>query len=368
MRVVHLSAYGGPYEGSFIPMLQAAHDAVQARGWNFEAVFSPGVDMHAWYAKLRERGVNTRVAPATDRRGVGWIRSLLDEANDPVLLHTHFSDFDLPAALAVRGHADAAVIWHLHSPIAGGFGLRARNTLRFGVFGRMTDRILCVGAQIREDAVHRLAPSARTRVFLNGIDVDHYTQIDRSDRGVARAGMKLPPESVVLVLFAWDWERKGGPLMLETVRELRRRGGNPLALLVGAPDVARSAARQLGIEQDVRWIPPVDDASRLYAVADLFISASTAEGLPFAMLEALCSGVPVVASDISAHRDVSSGLPGCRLASREPAAFATAIERELDAAADRDFRLTASRAEVARSFSLTDWSQRLLGVYDDVIG
>ena len=348
-------------------MLEAAHDAVESRGWNFEAVFSPGAEKCAWYGELRERGTKTRLAPAADRRTVGWIRSVLGEGSEPALLHTHFSDFDLPATLAVRGRGDAAVLWHLHSPIAGGIALRARNTVRFGVFGRMTDRILCVGAQIREDAVRRLAPSGRTQVFLNGIDVNRYTTIQNSERNAARTRMRLPPDRTVLVLFAWDWERKGGPLMLETVRELRRRGREPLALLIGAPELACRSAHQLGVEDDVQCIPPVDDTSRLYAVADVFVSASTAEGLPFAMLEALCSGVPVVASDIPAHRDVSSGLPGCRLAPREPGALATAIETELDGGADRDSRLATSRAEIVKSFSLPAWSERLLGVYDEVL-
>jgi glycosyltransferase involved in cell wall biosynthesis len=364
-----LAAYGGPYPGSFVPMLEAAHEAVQSQGWSFEAVMTPAVEERPWYADLRERGVTTRIAPRTDRRNAtAWLRTMLAEQAEPVLLHTHFSDFDVPAVIAARGHPGTSVLWHLHSPISRTLPVRATNTVRFGVFGRLADRILCVGARIREDAVRRLAPPGRTQVFLNGIDVNRFSSIDSADRAAARVRMELPADSVVLLLFAWDWERKGGPLLLKTVSELRQRRRDVVALVVGAPERARDEADRLRLGEAIRTVAPTDDTRALYAVADVFISASTAEGLPFAMLEALCSGVPVVASDIPSHSDVSGGLPACRLASRDARAFSDMVEAELDSAvADRITRLAASRAEIENSLSLQSWSERLVGVYRQVL-
>ena len=60
-------------------------------------------------------------------------------------------------------------------------------------------------------------------------------------------------------------------------------------------------------------------------------------------------------------------MPACRLTPRTAAAFADAIEAELDAPSEnRAERLDQTRTRIEREFSLSQWDGRLLGVYDDV--
>ncbi|MDQ6811629.1 MAG: hypothetical protein M3Z95_07000 [Actinomycetota bacterium] len=59
-------------------------------------------------------------------------------------------------------------------------------------------------------------------------------------------GWTFPADATALLLFARDWERKGGRLFLETVRELTRLGRRVLAVIVGAPERGRTETRALG--------------------------------------------------------------------------------------------------------------------------
>lgn len=364
-----MAAYGGSYPGSFIPMLEAARVAVEARGWSYEAVFSDGVERHQWHSEMRARGVRTRVAPQMGVRAkTAWVRRLLDEDAGPTMLHTHFSWWDIPVALAAGPRGEAAVIWHLHTHLPHGIRGRARNLLRFVLARRFVDRIVCVAPEIRDRAVARLAPSGRTQVVPNGIDAARFASVAAAEGAQARARLGLPAGCTVVLMFAWHWETKGGPLLLETLQQLRRRGREVHAVVVGSENRARVAAVRLGLDDLVHPIQPVEDARTLYGAADIFIAASFSEGMPFALLEAVACGTPVVASDIPGHRFAGAALPACRLVSRLPVAFADGISEELSTGAqERARRVAQSRAIVERDFSLEQWSQRLLALYDDVL-
>lgn len=365
LRVVHLAAYGGPYPGSFIPMIEAARTATEARGWSFEAVFSDGVQRRPWHTELLGKGVRTHVAPRLDlRQRTGWVRGLLARRPAPTILHTHFSAWDLPAAFAAADRRDAGVVWHLHTRLQDEPVARLRNLVRFGGVGRLVDRMLCVGPEVRDKAIARLAPPARTQLFPNGIDVDRFRPLAAGERDAIRARLGVNAGAEVVMLFGWDWETKGGPLLLAALSELRARRRPIHALIVGGEQRAGAEALLAGLTDAVRPLAPVDDPRELYGAVDVFIAASVAEGFSFALLEALACGTPVVASDIPGHRYSGGSLPGCRFAPRRASAFADAIEAELASdPANRAARLAVSREQIERDLSLTHWSQRLADLY-----
>jgi glycosyltransferase involved in cell wall biosynthesis len=368
-RVVHLADYGGPYPGSFVPMLEAARSAVEASGagWSFEAVFTPGVERWPWYSELQASGARTRVAPAMgSRAAVPWLRSLLAETPGQTLLHTHFSAWDLPAGAAVLARRDAKLIWHLHTPLADTASIRARNLVKFAVVGRTTERILCVGPEIYEKALERRAPAARTSLFPNGVDFDRFALAGAPERAAARARLGLGAEATVLVSFAWDWERKGGQLFLDAAEQLRSHGQDVLSVPVVIEGRASELEAQSSARNAVRPMSVIDDVRDLYAAADVFVAASTAEGMPFSVLEALASGTAVVASDILSHRFIGSDLPTLRLVERSGPAIAAAIAEEIGERDTRERRGAETRELLEPDFSLARWTERLGDLYGEL--
>jgi len=369
MRVVHLAAYGGPYPGSFIPMLTSARRAVEDRGWSFEAAFTPGVDRWAWYEELRSQGVHMRVAPLLDTRAaIAWVRALLDEDPRPTLLHTHFTAWDVAAAVAGARRRGTHVIWHMHTPLPPGTRARLANLAKFGGLGWAVDRMLCVGPEIERVVRAGPAPPGRARLFPNAIDFERFAPLDDAGRAAARARLGLPATGSVLVSFVWDWERKGGLLFLETVAALRARGRDVIAAPVVLGERLGQLEREHAANPGVHPLAASDDVRPLYGAADLFVTASRAEGMPFAMLEALACGTPVVASDIPSHSFVGDDLPARRLAPRDAASFAAAIEAELDdPVGARARRVLVTRARLDERFSLAGWRERLSAVYGELI-
>ena len=235
MRVVHLSAYGGPYPGSFVPMLRAVNDAAAKRDWPFLAVFTPEAALHPWYSELVADGVAVRVAPDGSRRQLAsWTRRLVTERHESTVLHSHFTTFDLPAVAAARHREGTLAMWHMHNPPGLGLHQVARNALKFALAGRSVDRILCVSEETAEMVRRRCAPAERVIVFPNAIDLTRFLPpATEAERQKARAELGIEQGRVLLVHFGWDWERKGGDLFLTAVDVLARSGRDVLGLCVG---------------------------------------------------------------------------------------------------------------------------------------
>jgi glycosyltransferase involved in cell wall biosynthesis len=354
MRVIHLARYAGPYPGSFIAMLRAAAAACERRGWRSEAVFDPVAGDRPWYAELG-RELPVRVGP----RDAGFVRSVLEEEDGPAILHTHFTGFDLAALDAARGRAGTAVIWHLHTRLDPGVRAFARNVLKFAVLGRRAGRIVCAGPEVASVARRRLAPRSRLEVLDNAIETSRFPLADPAERAAARADFAVPNGTPVLVHLGWNWAMKGGPLFAATAETLRRRGVEAVPVSVGAEPEAAGPA--------VLTRPPTDEVRRVYAAADVLVSASEAEGGPFSVLEALCVGTPVVASP-RANAGVGGRVAACRVAERTPEAFADAIEATLARPPEQaETERMAAREYVARERDMRAWAERLAEIYERVL-
>jgi glycosyltransferase involved in cell wall biosynthesis len=353
VRLVHLAHYPARYPGSFVPMLQAVLRAARARGWEVEVGLADDARGCDWVDDL---GVPVRFFELRGRRRLRReLGALLSASEEPTILHTHFTAFDVPAVLAARRRPGAAVVWHLHSPARTDLVGRVRGFAKSGLAARLADRILCVSPDRAEAAVAQGAPRNRVRFFPNAVDASAFAPASADERRAAREELGLPPEGVVLLHFGWDWERKGGDVYAEAVRRLRGGGRAVTAATVG------------GEGDGLVPLPAGLRVQTLYAAADVFVSPSRAEGMPFAVLEALASGLPVAGSDIPGQAAVGRGLGACRLVQLEPQRLADAIASLLDRdpdAAERDAREATER--VRTEYDLAPWAERLLGVYAEI--
>jgi glycosyltransferase involved in cell wall biosynthesis len=68
----------------------------------------------------------------------------------------------------------------------------------------------------------------------------------------------------------------------------------------------------------------------LFHAADLLVSSSVGEAMPYTVIEALACGLPVVASELAGHHYVAARVENCATIPREPAALTAAVARFLD--------------------------------------
>jgi glycosyltransferase involved in cell wall biosynthesis len=363
MRLLHLADFGSPYPGSFIPVLMHLLCAARDRGWSGEAVFSESASGRPWLDELDAAGIKWRIAPDVRRRHLaGWVKGLLDEEDTPTILHTHFTRFDIPAALAARRRSDAQVIWHLHSPLPRSLAMRTRNRIKLTTLGRTVAAIVCVAPDVRDQVIRRGAPRAKVHVLPNAIDTDRFPLATAEDRSQARTKLGLPADDTVLLHLGWDWHRKGGDIFLDAVASLR--SGMNQRPVVGAT-VGGEDDENRDWPADIVTLKPTSDVQSLYAAADAFVSPSRSEGQPYAVMEALSCGTPVVASDLPGHAALADGVPGFRIVPGEDAAGVAAAVQSLLARDEPTARAEAAAAHeaIVARFGADAWSNDLLDFY-----
>lgn len=370
VRVVHLANYGGPYAGSFVPMLRAALAAARGRGWTAEAAFAPWARGKRWLPELEGDGVPVRFLEVGDRRALGQeLGRLLDEDARPTVVHTHFSAFDMPVTLAALRRPRVRIFWHEHNAPRTEPPVVARNVFKYALLARRVDGILCVAPDFVRDFRRRGAPPAKTIHFANAIDTTRFPRLEPHERGEARERLGLPRDALVLLHFGWDWHRKGGDLFLETVRLLGGELERPVVgVTVGGGEPARTLARELGVEHAVLVAEPSEDVRSFYAAADVFHTPSRSEGGPFTMAESFTLGIPVVATDLPSQALQAPGAGARRLTGPSPRELADATlsllarppeEAERDAAWAREW--------VIREMDLRPWAERLVRLYEEAL-
>lgn len=140
-----------------------------------------------------------------------------------------------------------------------------------------------------------------------------------------------------------------------------------LVIIGDGPTLAHCAARlrSAGVAH-LAWLPGArDDVADLLRGFDLFVQPSLAEGMSNTLLEAMASGLPVVASAVGGNQElVRQGHNGTLVPARDPAALAGAIATYLCDRALRAQHGRQARADVVNHHSLEAMVAAYQAVYD----
>ena len=207
---------------------------------------------------------------------------------------------------------------------------------------RRLHSVMAVSAPAR-DFVSRYFPGDY-HVVPNGIDTRRFHP------GYAPLPeLRTPGQRTILFVGRLE-QRKGLHTLLDAYAQVRRSRADVRLVVVGGGSMRHGYERYVAEEgiPDVRFMGHVDGdlLPRCYASADLFCTpALGGESFGIVLLEAMATGVPVLASDIPGFAQVvSSGDDGLLLPPGDAPAWAGAISRVLDDAAWR--RCAAERGRL----------------------
>lgn len=218
-------------------------------------------------------------------------------------------------------------------------------------------------------------PAERIHYLPNGVDTALFHPADASDRQALRAELGLPAD-VPVALYAGVMDARKNIEWLATQWVQQDAFGTGALLVAVGPQsredpngelIARLNALGARAPQRFMLRPRSADMERYLRAADLLVLPSHREGLPNVVLEAMASGLPCVAADVSGTRDlVQHGRTGYTYSPDDPQALALAVCSGLSPAGRA---LGENGRRIAEEqFSLHAVAQGYSRLYDRLLG
>lgn len=283
------------------------------------------------------------------------VRSLLDrEAFDVVHYHEPLVP-GLPIT-TLRLHRGANV-GTFHAMARGNLGYYYGRPVLARYFRRLHG-LICVSEPAREFISRYF--EGDFRIVPNGIDTARF----RPDQALVP---ELRSAGMATILFVGRMEqRKGLPTLLDAYGRLRRRRSDVRLVVVGDGPMRWAYERRCEADgvPDVAFLGHVSGQllPRIYASSDIFCAPATGgESFGIVLLEAMASGVPVVASAIPGFSQVvAAGSEGLLVPPREPEAWTQALD---ELAADRAARRRMGASGLAKAQGF-DWRVVVDGILE----
>ena len=246
------------------------------------------------------------------------------------LVHTHGKGPGLYGRLAARWLGIPAVhTFHgIHYGSYPWIGQRLYLMLE-RYLARLSHTIINVSASQEAEGLNlQLFSAGQSVVITNGVDFEEMDHL-LLESPVKRESLGLGPNDFVLGCVSRFDPVKRLEVLLDALGRLRDRIPDVMLVLVGGggeEDRIRHLARRLGLQDRVIFTGFLEAPARIYPALDLYLSTSSKEGLPLALVEAMGAGLATVATDVPGHRDVlRQGKTGLLIPADNDSALADAV-------------------------------------------
>ena len=299
-----------------------------------------------------------------DLRWIPRLRSLVRRGRFD-LVHTHMP-YVAVGARTVRGprmiHTEHNT-WATYRPLT-----RWANRLTYP----RNSAVVAVSHAVAE-SIHPI-PFARrwppVQVIHHGPEPPARTSSTPEERARARGALGLSEHALVIGTVGNFTPKKDHSTLLKATARVAERHDPLRLVLVGSGPLEgelRESTKALGLDEQVMFAGSRDDVPSLMPAFDVFALSSRNEGLPIALLEAMGSGVPCVATAVGGVPEiVTDGQEGLLVRPEDPAALADALSTMLCAPNVRE-EAGAHAACTARWFDLTQAVHHTEGLYLDAL-
>ena len=263
------------------------------------------------------------------------------------------------------------LVWSFHG-FADGEWFPWRRRVASRLLARMTDHLFAVCHDASQRYAHRTGiPTDRFEVVYNGVDTECYAPAE--DRARTRAALGLADHEILVLTVASLTPVKDHAGLVQAIARLPLAPEAPVRFLFLGDGALRPALEtqiaDLGLAQRVLLPGNSDQVPGCLSIADFLVLPSRLEGMSNAILEAMASGLPVVARRVGGNPElVVDGETGLLTAPGDVEDLAAALQRLIDDDALRWRMGQAARQRAETVFSLDAMMAAYADFYRRAVG
>ncbi len=245
---------------------------------------------------------------------------------DIKIVRTHQYHANLYGRLGAWLAKAPCIIASVHNVYTRDRKLHRRMINRF--LSRVSDKVVAVSETVKHDILKYDGLSEdKVTVIYNGIDTARFSHINGN---IIRKELKVPFDVPIIGTIGRLTFQKGIKYLIEAVSLVKKRFSKIILIIVGdgpIKDELQNYANTLDLNENVIFTGFRRDIPALLAAMDIFVLPSLWEGLPNALIEAMASGKPVIATDILPIREImNSEKVGILIPPQNSNAIADSIE------------------------------------------
>ena len=208
-------------------------------------------------------------------------------------------------------------------------------------------------------------PDERIVTIPNGINLSRFNPANVRSRDAVRQSFGVPRDVSLLLFAGSQYRLKGLEFAIRALTEMKSRA---VLLVVGADMAApfKRLAEQLRVSDRVIFAGARSDLPTIYPAADAFVLPTLYETFALVCLEAMASGLPVLASPVGGIEDyLRNGENGLHI-QRDPKEIAAKLDQLLN---DRELhaRLREAGIATAEKYEWRKVAQQYLSLFDELI-
>jgi glycosyltransferase involved in cell wall biosynthesis len=284
------------------------------------------------------------------------------------ILHVHgYAAADFGRLAARRLGAKLVLHEHFADPRMPGYQALADRLL-----AAFTDRAIAVSVSTRDFLVReRFVPAERVRVIWNGAPLDEFAPVPRATAMSLRRELGVPESAPLIGIVGRVNAQKGHRFLIEAAPRVVARLPESRFLVVGDGDLLEASKRlaaDLGVADRFVFAGHRADIPAVLGALDVFCIASTYEGTPLALFEAMAAGKAIVSTAVDGCREIlDDGVTGRLVPPRDPDALADALCAVL---ADGSLRATlaGNAREASLRYDIGACVRQMEALYDELLG
>lgn len=293
------------------------------------------------------------------------LKRQLAQINEKSVLHTHGFK---ALILTYLSKSKWPIIHTHHGDTSHTFKVKLYEKLSKIVM-KKTERVIAVSEEMKDLLIKQLAPYQKISVVENMLSF-HEVNLAREKR----KQLKKQSESKLKLLFIGRLsEEKGLDQFLTILSKLHNRNDFHLDILGDGPqlELLKTIVAREQLDSSLTFHGFVNNPKDYLIHADLLIMPSLREGLPMTLIESLAIGVPVMASNVGAiknlitdgHNGLLINLKDGRINTEEWSLKLAHLHNQI-----KNFIEHASNeaTEVEKRFSLDKWTQKTIQIYQEI--